>query len=90
MATSLADVAHDDRSSPLYKSRKLAQNCHNNLKNKERVGKKKRVRGRSSEVLLVLLFILDISLISTLLVPVFRCNESVISIDSLDFFRFVV
>jgi hypothetical protein len=48
------------------------------------------VEGRSSEALLVLRFILGISLISTHLVPVVRCNESIICIDSLDFFRFVV
>jgi hypothetical protein len=49
-----------------------------------------RWRGRSSEALLVLRFIVGISLISTLLVPSLRCNESAISIDSLDFFRYVV
>jgi hypothetical protein len=40
-----------------------------------------RWRGRGSKALLVLRFIADIiSLISTLLVLVFRCNESVVRI----------
>jgi hypothetical protein len=52
-------------------------------KKKERIEKEKRVRwrGRGSKALLVLRFIADIiSLISTLLVLVFRCNESVVRI----------
>jgi hypothetical protein len=48
------------------------------------------VEGRSSEALLVLRFIVGISLISALLVHVLRCNQYVISIDSLDLFRFVL
>jgi hypothetical protein len=47
------------------------------------------VRGRSSEALPVLNFIVSISLISTLLAPILSCGESVIS-DSLCFFIFVM
>jgi hypothetical protein len=68
------------RSSALYKTRKLARNCHNNSKKERVVKNKKRVRWRG------LSFIVDIQLISTLLLLILRCNESVISIDSLDFF----
>jgi hypothetical protein len=50
-------------------------------KKKERVENEKRVRwrGRSGEALLVLRSISSIFLISTLLIPILRCNESVIS-----------
>jgi hypothetical protein len=48
------------------------------------------VRRRSSEALLVLRFIVSILLISTLLALILGCYESVIGIDLLDFFRFVV
>jgi hypothetical protein len=90
--SSTAAVDHGSRKLGLHKSRKLAQSCHSNSK-KEREGcegEESEVEGRSSEALLVLRFILGISLISTHLVPVVRCNESIICIDSLDFFRFVV
>jgi hypothetical protein len=49
-----------------------------------------RWRGQSSETLLVLRFIIDILLILTHLILVLRCNENVLNIDSLDFFRFMV
>jgi hypothetical protein len=78
-------VAHDGKASDL-KSRKLAQDCHNNSKKEERFGKDKRVRrGRSSEALLLLRFIAGISLISTLLVFLLRYNENVITVKSIDF-----
>jgi hypothetical protein len=48
------------------------------------------VEGRSSEALLVLHFIVGISLVSTLLVLILSCNESIISIDSLDLFRSII
>jgi hypothetical protein len=81
-----AAVAHDGKASDL-KSRKLAQDCHNNSKKEERFGKDKRVRwrGRSSEALWLLRFIAGISLISTLLVFLLRYNENVITVKSIDF-----
>jgi hypothetical protein len=66
-------VAYGGRSPALYISRKLAWKCHKILeKKKERVGKEKRVRGRSNEALSVLRFIVSISLILTLLAPILR------------------
>jgi hypothetical protein len=50
--------------SPLYISRKLARKCHKNFGKKEREGwegEGRRVRGRSSEALPVLHFIVSIS-----------------------------
>jgi hypothetical protein len=68
-----ATVACGGRSPLLYKSQKLAQKCHKKSeKKKERVGKEKRVRGRSSEALPVIRFIGNISSISTLLAPILR------------------
>jgi hypothetical protein len=47
MAVSFAAaVAHSGRASTLYKSKKLARNCHNNLKKKKREG----CEGEESEV----------------------------------------
>jgi hypothetical protein len=66
-------VTYDGRSPLLYKSRKLALKYHKNSeKKKERVGKDKRVRGRSSEALPVLRFIGKYLSISTLLAPILR------------------
>jgi hypothetical protein len=48
-----------------------------------------RWRGRSSEALLLLHFIAGLSLISTLLVIFLRYNENIITINSLDFCRFL-
>jgi hypothetical protein len=48
-----------------------------------------RWRERSSEALLVLRFIAGISLMSTLLVILFKYNENVINIYSLDLCRFL-
>jgi hypothetical protein len=49
-----------------------------------------RWRGRSSEALLLLRFIASISLISTLIVILLRYNENVITINSLNFCRFLI
>jgi hypothetical protein len=48
----MAVGCHSGRASTLYKSKKLARNCHNNLKKKrkERVVKEKRVRWRGQSV----------------------------------------